>query len=293
MQGCACSAGQTHACYTGPPGTRGVSPCHDGTQTCDVSTEFGHFGPCTGEGLPNAPGDCGGAPPATDGCVPATCASVRAQCNTIYDGCGNAIDCGSCASGETCGQSDNGRNNVCIPGLCRDQSVNTEPEILVGYEPALGQTVSQSGQIKIWVNDECWPTIAPGEQIDPATGNVTAPGDTSAKAADGYLVEPALYIAPQTAENGGTPHFPTQVKGDYNNDANCWCGGILGCQSHPAAPPIDPPPAGTQLFEPFTAEFIWDVSSLNLPPGSYTAEFVIHDGDVDRGVGCVSIDVSP
>lgn len=32
--GCACILGATRACYGGPPGTRGVGRCHDGTNTC-------------------------------------------------------------------------------------------------------------------------------------------------------------------------------------------------------------------------------------------------------------------
>ena len=50
--GCHCQAGQTHACYTGNPLTRGVGACKDGTQTCMVTGEQGNFGPCTGEVLP-------------------------------------------------------------------------------------------------------------------------------------------------------------------------------------------------------------------------------------------------
>jgi hypothetical protein len=46
------------------------------------------------------------------------------------------------------------------------------------------------------------------------------------------------------------------------------------------------------LFQPYTAEFIWDVNSLGLKPGQYLAEFVIHDGDRDRGVGCVAITIT-
>jgi hypothetical protein len=212
---------------------------------------------------------------------------VHAQCGYVSDGCGGTINCGSCAGGATCGRSDNGQENSCVTPLCQNQSVNTEPEILVAYQPAAGQSVSQNGQIKVWVNDECAPKIAPGEQVDSSTGAITVPGSQNAQAPDGYLWEPALYIAPQTAENGGTPHFPTAIKGDYENDPNCLCSFI--CAQPPPAPPIDPPPAGSQTTEPYTAEFIWDVSSLNLPPGTYTAEFVIHDGDLDRGVGCVVI----
>jgi hypothetical protein len=159
--------------------------------------------------------------------------------------------------------------------------VNNEPEILVGFEPALGQWVGAGGQIKVWVNDENAPIIAPGEVVNPTTGAITTPGDRTARADDGFLWEPALYIAPQSAENGGTPHFPTAIKGSYNNTPFRGVGDLVAG--------MDPVPGGALLFEDFTAEDIWDVNSLGLSPGTYLGEFVIHDGDRDRGVGCVNI----
>jgi hypothetical protein len=167
--------------------------------------------------------------------------------------------------------------------LCQTGGVNNEPKILVGYSPANGQSVGTGGQIKVWVNDEGAEIIAPGEVVDPATGEITTPGNRTAKAADGYLWEPALYIAPQSAENGGTPHFPSFIKGDYNNTT------IKGPGTHVAG--MDPPPAGSVLSQPYTTELIWNVDSLGLTPGTYVAEFVIHDGDRDRGVGCVTITI--
>jgi hypothetical protein len=168
-----------------------------------------------------------------------------------------------------------------MPALCTAGGANNEPKILVGYAPANGQTVGANGKIRVWINDEGAPIIAPNEQIDPATGTITTPGDRTAKAPDGYLWEPALYIAPQTAENGGTPHFPTAIKGSYNNTTQKGGGALV--------PGMDPVPAGSVSSQAYTGEDIWDVSSLGLAPGTYIAEFVIHDGDRDRGVGCVTI----
>lgn len=34
----------------------------------------------------------------------------------------------------------------------------------------------------------------------------------------------ALYISPKTAENGGTPHFPDYIKGDYGYPGCIACG---------------------------------------------------------------------
>jgi len=36
-------------------------------------------------------------------CTPTTCTAAGAQCGFISDGCGNALDCGVCPSGEECG----------------------------------------------------------------------------------------------------------------------------------------------------------------------------------------------
>jgi hypothetical protein len=57
-------------------------------------------------------------------------------------------------------------------------------------------------------------------------------------------------------------------------------------------PGMDPAPAGTKLSERYTTEDIWDVSALGLKPGTYSAEFVIHDGDRDRAIGCVTITIN-
>jgi hypothetical protein len=164
--------------------------------------------------------------------------------------------------------------------------ISTEPEILVGYSPAMGQTVGRNGQIKVWVNDENPPFIAPGELVDPNTGAITTPGDRTATAPDGLLWEPALYIAPQTPQNGGTPHFPQWIKGWYDNAPPNGSGGFQ-------VPGMDPVPPGSMLAETYTGEDIWDVSSLGLAPGAYTAVFVIHDGDDDRAIGCVTIVITP
>jgi hypothetical protein len=172
-----------------------------------------------------------------------------------------------------------------------DPSVNTEPGILVGYSPATGQTVSQNGQIKVWVADENPPFIAPNEQVDNTTGAVTTPGDRASTAADGLLNEPALYIAPQTPQNG-TPHFPQWIKGSYNNNPPTR-GTFTGGATIDALPPGAMVNGGGVLGgfgrTTYTGEFIWDVNALGLTPGTYTAVFSVHDGDRDRAIGCVTI----
>jgi hypothetical protein len=69
----------------------------------------------------------------------------------------------------------------------------------------------------------------------------------------------------------------------------------LGCLLGNAGgqgPAIDSPPSGTNLSQTYNTEFIWDVNMLGLAPGTYSAEFVIHDGDKERAVGCLNITIT-
>jgi hypothetical protein len=183
------------------------------------------------------------------------------------------------------------------PPLCTNPAVNTEPGILAGYSPGNNETVGTNGQIKVWITDECPAFIAPNEVVDPMTGKITTPGDRTSKAADTYLNEPALYIAPMSADNGGTPYFPQWVKGDYNNmppapGTSVSFGGCRNGVTGTKGPTLDPAPPGSNLNQMYNTEFVWDVSALGLKPGAYTAEFLIHDGDRERAVGCITIIVA-
>lgn len=50
--GCNCAPNTQAPCYSGPPGTDGVGPCHGGSQTCNAQGTG--YGPCTGEVVPDA-----------------------------------------------------------------------------------------------------------------------------------------------------------------------------------------------------------------------------------------------
>ncbi len=63
---------------------------------------------CGGRGTPSV---CGTNVNDGGGCKPRTCAAAGASCGPIGDGCGGAIDCGTCASGTTCGGG--GSPSVC------------------------------------------------------------------------------------------------------------------------------------------------------------------------------------
>lgn len=171
--------------------------------------------------------------------------------------------------------------------------VNSEPTIILAIQPAAGQTVSATGQIIVWVNDEGAPFVAPGEEVNPTTGAITTVGDRAAKAADGYLDEPALYIAPATVEAGGQPHFPDFIKGQFNNTG--LLGNVTNGPAYDPLPPGSPQPGGPNPngfgFNQYVAEYIWNVANLGLTTGSYGAEFLIHDGDRDRAAGCVTITI--
>jgi len=266
--------------------------CGTATQTCndDGFGEFSTWGPCLDTGgdpvdcITNTPGKCGegefahscdaGSP--SDGGSPCVEGEFSSACGNLPDG-GLVLD-GSVPPPPP-------------PPACDDREANNEPEILAAYSPAEGETVSQCGEVKVWVNDEWAAFIAPNEQVDSTTGVVTAPGDRSARAPDGYLYEPALYI-----ENAA-PIFPTHIKGWYNNDPLAFVKGKGGAGKANApgvdGAPIDPAPAGTDLSEKYTTEFVWNLCSLGLPPGTYTAKFVVADGDTDRAIGCVTIVVTP
>jgi hypothetical protein len=49
-------------------------------------------------------------------CVPTTCAAKTATCGSVDDGCGGALDCGTCTAPETCGGG--GVANQCGGSAC-------------------------------------------------------------------------------------------------------------------------------------------------------------------------------
>ncbi|HTN90876.1 MAG TPA: calcium-binding EGF-like domain-containing protein [Sorangium sp.] len=96
--------------------------CDDGngctlTDTCVAGTCTGSGNPCQNGGTcnPAEPYTCTCSPEftgtncETPACVPTTCAAHGATCGTIDDGCGETLDCGSCASGSSC------EDGTCMP----------------------------------------------------------------------------------------------------------------------------------------------------------------------------------
>jgi hypothetical protein len=164
--------------------------------------------------------------------------------------------------------------SLCVPG-----GVNARPDIIAHVYPDHAEAISVDDQVKIWVNDDKPPMIAPGERITRNSGAIIRPGDRNAKAPDGYLLEPALYVFPQTAEAGGQPYFPTNIRGDYNNGSVRIAFGI------------ERMPADVVLKYRYTSQYTWNVKDLGLQPGSYQLQFVVMDGTDKHAVKCINIRV--
>ena len=98
-----CVPGSQVLCYSGPPNTQGVGPCHAGTQQCEPGGVA--YGPCMDEVVPVAE-TC--ATPIDDDCdfdifdAP-DCVCVPFSNELCYEGPAGTLDVGSCTSGlKTC-----------------------------------------------------------------------------------------------------------------------------------------------------------------------------------------------
>ncbi len=74
-------------------------------------------GKCAGGlrcGGPGKPSQCV-SPSTGTGCMPKTCADLGVECGLAGDGCGGALQCGSCMAGYQCGA--NGKPSQCVQGV--------------------------------------------------------------------------------------------------------------------------------------------------------------------------------
>lgn len=165
--------------------------------------------------------------------------------------------------------------------LCKAGGKNARPEIVVGTYPAHADAVSVKDKIKVWVNAESPPIIAPDEKVNRNSGIVKTPGKREEKAADGLFMEPSLYIFPQSADSGGQPYFPSTIKGDYKT----------GSGSAMIAYGIEQIPGNPKLQYRYTAQYTWNVQDLGLRAGSYQIQFVVMDGADKHGVKCINLRV--
>lgn len=164
--------------------------------------------------------------------------------------------------------------------LCKKGEDNTNPDLIIAHSPAHGTAVRKDGQIKIWTNDTAPLKIAPNEKIVRSSGQIATPGDRTARAPDGYLWEPALYIFPNTVDAGGRAFFPTFIRGSYDN------GEVKVSYGSDQVPP-----AVIYKDKGRSAQIIWNVQDLGLVPGSYQLQFVVHDGNAGRAISCIAIRV--
>jgi len=181
--GCACLVGQSQDCYSGPPATAGVGPCHAGTQACVA----GQWAACGGEQLPVAE-TCNGIDDDCDGqvdqglgetsCGVGACERVVASCQggaattctpgdpsaEICDGvdndCDGAVDDGNPGGGNACST---GRPGVCAPGAT----------VCTGGALSCQQNVQASAEICDGVDNDCDGSVDdgnPGGGIACSTG---------------------------------------------------------------------------------------------------------------------------
>src|SRR5438876_967697 len=98
------------------------------------------FAGCASSGNVTSSGDLGsgstddmnvGSLDMGQGCGLVTCQSMSATCGPIGDGCGNAIDCGSCAGTQTCGGGGTlfqcGGMAGCVPLTCAQLGLQCGP----------------------------------------------------------------------------------------------------------------------------------------------------------------------
>ena len=66
-ENCPCIPGTVQDCFLGPPGSRGVGACHDGSQRCEGAGEFGLWSACAG-GISPTSETCDGLDNDCNGC---------------------------------------------------------------------------------------------------------------------------------------------------------------------------------------------------------------------------------
>lgn len=131
--GCACVPDAMTPCYSGPPATQGIGPCHGGTQTCNAQGTG--FGPCVGEVIPSAE-VCG--TPIDDNCNGevneggADCVCPPSAVVPCYSGPGGTLNVGICKAGAA---------------QCDSQGLS--------LGPCVGEVVPQPETCNTAVDDDC------------------------------------------------------------------------------------------------------------------------------------------
>jgi hypothetical protein len=118
---------QPLTCANYPAGTCGQQSDGCGGQTPDCR-------PCTPPqtcGGGGVAGQCGGGGSGPPMCVPTNCVQQNISCGPTGDGCGKALDCGTCNAPQTCGGGGTpgkcGGLVGCTPQNCAQQSISCGP----------------------------------------------------------------------------------------------------------------------------------------------------------------------
>lgn len=166
-----------------------------------------------------------------------------------------------------------------IPTASCKSNFNQEPENYTA-------SVYVSGQLKIWACDEHTPFLAPGAQVNNTTGQITNPGNTTAKDSSGNIYAPRIYLDNDNIVSNIHPIYPNFVKGNYTSPD----GSAKGNTTIDPIPPNHPGPIPCDSPS-ISDEYIWNISTLGLTLGTHQVQFVFHDGDEDQGLGCFSISI--
>jgi hypothetical protein len=85
-------------------------------------------------------------------CVPQTCAQQGLNCGAAGDGCGNALNCGTCTAPTTCGGAG-------VPGVCGTPYNYAAADFVRDYNAT---SVCASGQVPVW-RLYSWSSLTPAD----------------------------------------------------------------------------------------------------------------------------------
>ncbi len=293
--GCPCLPGDVTRCYRGrPASTRGVGVCADGMMVCTGASEFGTWGPCTGDQLPSTEicdtaaldENCNGV--SNEGCEcsngspPRACGSSVGACRAGTQDCVDG-HLGPCAGAivpapETCDAIDNDCNGSVDDGLTRTCGSSTgvcrtgTETCVLGTWGACTGGVMASTETCNGADDDC--DGETDEALSEACGSrVGACIEGIRRCVAGAL----------GACEGGVMPLPEVCDG-VDNDCN---GMVDDGISRPCGTDVGRCVAGTQRCIAGT----WGTCSGSTGPGMEVCEGAVDencDGTVDEGCTCIT-----